>query len=265
MASQWSLPTTHTVASADGTPIDYLTQGRGAPLIIVPGVLSTASDFARLAHWLSREFTVHSMNRRGRAGSGPQGADYSLAKECDDLHAVMKATGAHFVFGHSYGGLIALELARNYSRQMARDRRPGRNAAAITLPFQLLDLFTHDAFCPRPVPSPAGARVHFCGLFVSDVHVTPRCPDEASPGNTGHNEPTSHHATTTSPTSSNDANASIQSGSGGGQPVVPCEGSIKLVLGFLGSWVYLIVLDKPRTIDNTTRINPPWFVPPSSF
>jgi pimeloyl-ACP methyl ester carboxylesterase len=55
---------------------------------------------------------AHLMDRRGRGSSGPQGSDYSIEQECEDLKAVVAATNATAVFGHSYGGLIALESAR---------------------------------------------------------------------------------------------------------------------------------------------------------
>jgi pimeloyl-ACP methyl ester carboxylesterase len=34
-------------------------------------------------------------------------------KECEDVLALQAATGASFLVGHSYGGLVALEVARN--------------------------------------------------------------------------------------------------------------------------------------------------------
>jgi pimeloyl-ACP methyl ester carboxylesterase len=52
------------------------------------------------------------MERRGRPGSGPQRADHSIDDECADLVAVAEATGSSKVFGHSFGGLVALETAR---------------------------------------------------------------------------------------------------------------------------------------------------------
>jgi pimeloyl-ACP methyl ester carboxylesterase len=101
-----------TVTSADGTAISYSTLGRGASVIVVPGTLEMAADFALFAHQLSQTHTVHTIERRGRGLSGPQGDDYSMAKECEDVAAVRSATGSTFIFGHSYGGLIALEAAR---------------------------------------------------------------------------------------------------------------------------------------------------------
>ena len=98
--------------SADGTPIGYCSVGTGPGLIIVGGVLSSAARYRPLAEKLTDTFEVHLMNRRGRAGSGPQGAGHSIEQECDDLLAVIAATGAGMVFGHSFGGLVALETAR---------------------------------------------------------------------------------------------------------------------------------------------------------
>jgi pimeloyl-ACP methyl ester carboxylesterase len=99
------------VTSQDGTPIAYRSVGRGPGLLVVPGALSTSEEFTELADGLSESFTVHVLDRRGRGGSGPQGPDYSIAKECEDIAAVQEATGADYLFGHSYGGLAALEAA----------------------------------------------------------------------------------------------------------------------------------------------------------
>jgi pimeloyl-ACP methyl ester carboxylesterase len=100
------------VTSADGTTIAYRTVGDGESVIVVGGALRIAEDYLPLADALSRRFRVHVMDRRGRGLSGAQGSDYSIEKECDDLIAVMAATGATRVFGHSYGGLVALETAK---------------------------------------------------------------------------------------------------------------------------------------------------------
>lgn len=104
-----------TVHSADGTPISYLSTGSGPGLLVVPGALTDAGNYAALATALGANFTVHTIQRRARPGSGPQGDRYSMDTECADLAAVVAATGARYVFGHSYGGLIALEAARRDS------------------------------------------------------------------------------------------------------------------------------------------------------
>lgn len=101
-----------TVRSKDGTLIGYKSIGNGPSVILVPGLLSRADDFTLFAQELADSFTVHVIDRRGRGQSGPQGKDYSIRKETEDLTAVQEAIGAAFLFGHSYGGLVALETAR---------------------------------------------------------------------------------------------------------------------------------------------------------
>jgi pimeloyl-ACP methyl ester carboxylesterase len=100
------------VASADGTPTGYSSVGEGPGLIIVGGVLSSGSDYLALAGLLAQDFEVHVIDRRGRPSSGPQRPSHSIEDECADLIAVASSTGATAVFGHSFGGLVALETAR---------------------------------------------------------------------------------------------------------------------------------------------------------
>ncbi|GAA3126610.1 alpha/beta hydrolase [Nonomuraea salmonea] len=101
-----------TISSADGTPICYRTSGAGPGLIVLGGSLRASDDYLPLATDLSRSFTVHLVERRGRGASGPLGPGYALAREVDDLLAVQAETGARLAFGHSYGGLVILETAR---------------------------------------------------------------------------------------------------------------------------------------------------------
>ncbi len=105
--------TTHAVFSQDGTRISYLTVGSGPSVIVIPGTLFMATDYAAFARALAEHFTVHTIERRGRGESGPQGDDYSITKECEDVLALQQKTGASFVVGHSFGGFVALEAARH--------------------------------------------------------------------------------------------------------------------------------------------------------
>ena len=102
---------TRIVTSADGTPVEYLSAGSGPHVIVVPGALAVASDLTALAALLAQRHTVHIVQRRGRGGSGPQGERYGIERECEDVEAVRARTGARLVFGHSFGGLVALRAA----------------------------------------------------------------------------------------------------------------------------------------------------------
>lgn len=106
-----SEPGTRAVTSADGTRIEYLTVGHGPSAIVIPGALATARDLLPLAGLLGRRHAVHIVQRRGRGGSGPQGDRYGIERECEDIEAVRARTGARLLFGHSFGGLVALRAA----------------------------------------------------------------------------------------------------------------------------------------------------------
>jgi pimeloyl-ACP methyl ester carboxylesterase len=103
--------TTNSVSSADDTVIGYQKLGSGPGLIIVHGGVGASQNYLRLAGALADTYTVYIPDRRGRGPSGPAGKDYSIHKECEDLGALVKKTGAEFLFGHSSGGLITLEAA----------------------------------------------------------------------------------------------------------------------------------------------------------
>jgi pimeloyl-ACP methyl ester carboxylesterase/truncated hemoglobin YjbI len=98
--------------SQDGTAIAYETLGAGDGLIVLGGAWRSGRDYLPFARALAQSFEVHVVDRRGRGRSGPQRPNYSIEREVEDLFAVQAHTAATIVFGHSYGGLIALEAAR---------------------------------------------------------------------------------------------------------------------------------------------------------
>jgi len=98
------------VTSADGTRIGYRSRGTGPGLVVLSGALLTGADYDGLAAHLPG-LTVHLVDRRGRGTSGPQGPGYGIETEVADLAAVVRATGARYAFGHSFGGLVVLQAA----------------------------------------------------------------------------------------------------------------------------------------------------------
>jgi pimeloyl-ACP methyl ester carboxylesterase len=107
--------TTGSTTSADGTTIGYRQIGSGPGLLLLPGGFQASQHYMRLATALASAFTVSVLDRRGRGLSGPHGDQYCMTKECEDVDALLTETGAHFVFGHSSGGLIALQAALTLS------------------------------------------------------------------------------------------------------------------------------------------------------
>lgn len=88
--------------------------GQGPGLVVLAGALQTAQDYLALGQQLADCYTVYLLDRRGRRGSGPKGAAYCLQTECEDARTLLDETGATYLFGHSYGGLIGLQTALQY-------------------------------------------------------------------------------------------------------------------------------------------------------
>jgi pimeloyl-ACP methyl ester carboxylesterase len=107
--------TTQRTTSADGTEIAYEVHGSGPALVLVDGALCQRSmgPARGLAQQLAADFTVYAYDRRGRGDSGPGDSPHSVAREVEDLVAVIESTGAAaHVFGASSGATLALEAAR---------------------------------------------------------------------------------------------------------------------------------------------------------
>ena len=99
------------VTSKDNTIIGYRQMGSGSAIILLHGGGKSSQTLMQLGTALSDEFTVYIPDRRGRGLSGPFGDEYSLKREVEDVDALVKKTGAHYVFGTATGGIIALQSA----------------------------------------------------------------------------------------------------------------------------------------------------------
>ncbi len=111
--------TRENITTPDGGTLELFTTGAelasaGSGVVVVPASMVTAADYTRFAQKLSAELgrPVHTFNRRGRGASSPQAEDYTLDADIRDLDAVMKHTSSTDVFGHSFGGAVALHAAR---------------------------------------------------------------------------------------------------------------------------------------------------------
>ena len=101
------------VTSKDGTVIGYRQMGSGPGIIIMHGGISSSQYYLKFGVALSDDFTVYIPDRRGRGLSGPFGDNYGLPREVEDLDALLKKTGAQYIFGASSGGLISLQTSIN--------------------------------------------------------------------------------------------------------------------------------------------------------
>lgn len=98
-------------ASKDGTRVGWEQLGAGPALVVMHGGARAAKHYRELASALADRFTVLLVDRRGRGLTGPLRPGDGLEAELEDLSAVMEATGARDVFGHSGGAATALQAA----------------------------------------------------------------------------------------------------------------------------------------------------------
>jgi pimeloyl-ACP methyl ester carboxylesterase len=101
-------------ADVNGITLEYEVQGTGEPVVLIHGS-HIADAFAPLMGEpaLLEHFRLIRYHRRGFAGSSAHSGVLSISGQAADCLALLRHLGvdrAHLV-GHSYGGVIALQLA----------------------------------------------------------------------------------------------------------------------------------------------------------
>jgi len=102
-------------AQVNGAALHYVEEGSGAPLVFVHGGASDHRTWRRQLSAFSDEYRSISYSRRYHWPNAPipAGSSYALVEQVDDLAQLLRALDAapaHLV-GHSYGGLVCLEIA----------------------------------------------------------------------------------------------------------------------------------------------------------
>ena len=101
-------------ASLDGAELEYEVSGRGEPVVFIHGAFIADTFRPLLAEpSLASRYRLILYHRRGYAGSSRSSEPVSVAQQAADCRALLDHLGverAHVV-GHSYGGLVALQLA----------------------------------------------------------------------------------------------------------------------------------------------------------
>lgn len=109
--------------------------------MLVHGTTADHTRWRPLLPYLEPHVTVHAMDRRGRGASG-DGPEYSLAREHEDVAAVVdavaQASGSPVdVLGHSHGGICAFgatELTSNIRRLVLYEGWPVPHPELLALP-----------------------------------------------------------------------------------------------------------------------------------
>ena len=103
-------------ARVDGIELEYCVQGSGEPIVLIHGAIyADGLSLLRTDSGLARNYKVVSYSRRGFAGSTHPRESISIrdqAEDCRKLLEYLDVKKAHVV-GSSYGGSIAMQLARD--------------------------------------------------------------------------------------------------------------------------------------------------------
>jgi pimeloyl-ACP methyl ester carboxylesterase len=174
------------VVSKDGTRVGYLQQGAGPGIVLVQGAMGTANHYSELATALSKNFTVYSADRRGRGRSPkPYDTSHDIARDIEDIDAILTANDAHYVFGLSSGAIITLQAAMTlpsitkaaayeppfYARGISHDgiRRLGREIEQGQYGAALIDALLTAQTAPavlRVLPRPLARALGFLVLRI---------------------------------------------------------------------------------------------------
>jgi pimeloyl-ACP methyl ester carboxylesterase len=99
------------ITSKDGTKLAVDISGAGPAIVLVSGGSVDRGSNAGLAAALSSGFTTYNYDRRGRGDSGDT-APYAVAREIEDIEAVIELAGGHaHLYGSSSGAGLAFEAA----------------------------------------------------------------------------------------------------------------------------------------------------------
>jgi pimeloyl-ACP methyl ester carboxylesterase len=101
-------------ARTDGVELEYEVSGTGEPVVFIHGAFIADTFRPLLAEpSLAGHYRLILYHRRGYAGSSRASEPVSVARQAADCWALLRYLGvdrAH-VMGHSYGGIVALQLA----------------------------------------------------------------------------------------------------------------------------------------------------------
>jgi 3-oxoadipate enol-lactonase len=100
-------------ALVDGIQLEYEEAGSGQPVVLIHGSLGPDGYALLMTQSALSGFRLIRYRRRGYEGSSPVVGAVSIAEQAADCAGLLRSLGvesAH-VAGHSYGGLIGLQLA----------------------------------------------------------------------------------------------------------------------------------------------------------
>ncbi len=101
----------------DGARIAYEVRGEGRALVLIHGGFVSRKSWARELDVFARDYRVIAMDLRGHGGS-TRTRPYAVERMAEDVEALLDGLGVAraSVWGHSLGGMVAMQLARESAR-----------------------------------------------------------------------------------------------------------------------------------------------------
>jgi pimeloyl-ACP methyl ester carboxylesterase len=98
----------------------YETQGKGEPLVLIPGLGGDISQWSLLLPLLSTEYLVIAIYNPGAGPSNKPDSNYSIDMMAGDIAGLLNTlgVGAAHILGVSSGGMIAQSFALNYPKKV---------------------------------------------------------------------------------------------------------------------------------------------------
>jgi pimeloyl-ACP methyl ester carboxylesterase len=129
----------------------YCVWGTGTPIVLVPGLAGGFELLGPLASWLARDFQVISYQLRGEDDCFALRRQFGLADLVGDLHEFLDFMGLEQppVFGVSFGGLLAMELAASHPHRLQSMILQGAGVwcCPVTLCRQTMPLSINSSTC----------------------------------------------------------------------------------------------------------------------
>lgn len=104
------------------TPIFYIDEGKGSPVVLLHGYLESSLIWDDFASSLKKTNRVIRLDLPGHGLSGVNGESHSMEYLADAVHFVLSLVGVEkcTLVGHSMGGYVVLAFAKKYAEQVEK-------------------------------------------------------------------------------------------------------------------------------------------------
>jgi pimeloyl-ACP methyl ester carboxylesterase len=130
--------------------------GKGAPVLLVPGLGADVGAFRTVIEGLAARCRVLAFDPRGAGQSDKPETPYSIGMLANDAAALMRAVGQppSTVVGVSMGGRVALEMALRHDKQVRRLVLVSTGARSVPYRRSTWPLVVLDTLRGLPKPDP---------------------------------------------------------------------------------------------------------------